>query len=305
MVVGGTSAAPTLGILDRAHAGVDLRDCGLHSPRPHGRPVGRRRLHHEGRPGAVRRLDAQRRAQARAPDRVARRRADAAAGGALDGRRVADPQAPAVAARRAPDPARRLAQRPAVARGDPRGRARDRADRPGGAAHAGGRSRRSRCDRRAFFQTNTLVAASLYDQARDVGRRDRPGDGLGPLLRRRRLRPARVRRPAGRSPASRCPPRRSRPRRPRLPRASTSSPATQRPGRSRSPRRPDLVDREPAATRHRPGPRGLARDLRASSTSSTRRATPSRWPRPRADAVAAPASRRACSTCSRTRPTTR
>lgn len=32
MVVGGTSASPTLGILDRAHAGVDLRDCGLHSP---------------------------------------------------------------------------------------------------------------------------------------------------------------------------------------------------------------------------------------------------------------------------------
>ena len=32
MAVGGTAAAPTLGILDRAHQGVDLRDCGLHSP---------------------------------------------------------------------------------------------------------------------------------------------------------------------------------------------------------------------------------------------------------------------------------
>ncbi len=32
MAVGGTAAAPTLGILDRAHHGVDLRDCGLHSP---------------------------------------------------------------------------------------------------------------------------------------------------------------------------------------------------------------------------------------------------------------------------------
>ena len=32
MVVGGTVDAPTLGILDRDLAGVDLRDCGLHSP---------------------------------------------------------------------------------------------------------------------------------------------------------------------------------------------------------------------------------------------------------------------------------
>jgi 23S rRNA (uracil747-C5)-methyltransferase len=32
MVVGGTTDAPTLGILDRDLAGVDLRDCGLHSP---------------------------------------------------------------------------------------------------------------------------------------------------------------------------------------------------------------------------------------------------------------------------------
>lgn len=32
MAVGGTAAAPTLGILDRTHTGVDLRDCGLHSP---------------------------------------------------------------------------------------------------------------------------------------------------------------------------------------------------------------------------------------------------------------------------------
>ena len=32
MVVGGTVSAPTLGILDRDLAGVDLRDCGLHSP---------------------------------------------------------------------------------------------------------------------------------------------------------------------------------------------------------------------------------------------------------------------------------
>ncbi len=32
MVVGGTVEAPTLGILDPSHAGVDLRDCGLHSP---------------------------------------------------------------------------------------------------------------------------------------------------------------------------------------------------------------------------------------------------------------------------------
>ena len=32
MVVGGTIDAPTLGILDRDLAGVDLRDCGLHSP---------------------------------------------------------------------------------------------------------------------------------------------------------------------------------------------------------------------------------------------------------------------------------
>ena len=32
MAVGGTVAAPTLGILDRDLAGVDLRDCGLHSP---------------------------------------------------------------------------------------------------------------------------------------------------------------------------------------------------------------------------------------------------------------------------------
>ena len=32
MAVGGTVGAPTLGILDRELAGVDLRDCGLHSP---------------------------------------------------------------------------------------------------------------------------------------------------------------------------------------------------------------------------------------------------------------------------------
>ena len=32
MAVGGTVDAPTLGILDRDLAGVDLRDCGLHSP---------------------------------------------------------------------------------------------------------------------------------------------------------------------------------------------------------------------------------------------------------------------------------
>jgi 23S rRNA (uracil747-C5)-methyltransferase len=32
MVVGGTVESPTLGILDRDLAGVDLRDCGLHSP---------------------------------------------------------------------------------------------------------------------------------------------------------------------------------------------------------------------------------------------------------------------------------
>jgi 23S rRNA (uracil747-C5)-methyltransferase len=32
MAVGGTAAAPTLGILDRDLVGVDLRDCGLHSP---------------------------------------------------------------------------------------------------------------------------------------------------------------------------------------------------------------------------------------------------------------------------------
>lgn len=32
MVVGGSAAHPTLGILDREHQGVDLRDCGLHSP---------------------------------------------------------------------------------------------------------------------------------------------------------------------------------------------------------------------------------------------------------------------------------
>ena len=32
MAVGGTAEAPTLGILDRDLAGVDLRDCGLHSP---------------------------------------------------------------------------------------------------------------------------------------------------------------------------------------------------------------------------------------------------------------------------------
>ncbi|HXH79897.1 23S rRNA (uracil(747)-C(5))-methyltransferase RlmC [Nocardioides sp.] len=33
MVVGGTIEFPTLGILDAAHHGVDLRDCSLHSPR--------------------------------------------------------------------------------------------------------------------------------------------------------------------------------------------------------------------------------------------------------------------------------
>ena len=32
MAVGGTVSAPTLGILDRDHRGVDLRDCGLHTP---------------------------------------------------------------------------------------------------------------------------------------------------------------------------------------------------------------------------------------------------------------------------------
>ena len=32
MVVGGTVEAPTLGILDRDLTGIDLRDCGLHSP---------------------------------------------------------------------------------------------------------------------------------------------------------------------------------------------------------------------------------------------------------------------------------
>nr|WP_218853407.1 methyltransferase domain-containing protein [Schumannella luteola] len=33
MVVGGTSARPTLGILDAAQRGVDLRGCGIHDPR--------------------------------------------------------------------------------------------------------------------------------------------------------------------------------------------------------------------------------------------------------------------------------
>ena len=33
MAVGGTAESPTLGILDPRHHGVDLRDCGLHSPR--------------------------------------------------------------------------------------------------------------------------------------------------------------------------------------------------------------------------------------------------------------------------------
>ena len=37
MAVGGTVEAPTLGILDRDLAGVDLRDCGLH-PRDHAGP---------------------------------------------------------------------------------------------------------------------------------------------------------------------------------------------------------------------------------------------------------------------------
>ena len=32
MAVGGTSGRPTLGILDRSFAGIDLRDCALHSP---------------------------------------------------------------------------------------------------------------------------------------------------------------------------------------------------------------------------------------------------------------------------------
>ena len=32
MAVGGTSARPTLGILDRSFTGIDLRDCALHSP---------------------------------------------------------------------------------------------------------------------------------------------------------------------------------------------------------------------------------------------------------------------------------
>lgn len=32
MAVGGTSAEPTLGLLDRDLAGLDIRDCGLHSP---------------------------------------------------------------------------------------------------------------------------------------------------------------------------------------------------------------------------------------------------------------------------------
>lgn len=32
MAVGGTAASPTLGILDRERQGVDLRDCGLHTP---------------------------------------------------------------------------------------------------------------------------------------------------------------------------------------------------------------------------------------------------------------------------------
>ena len=31
MAVGGTADQPTLGILDSSYAGVDLRDCGLHS----------------------------------------------------------------------------------------------------------------------------------------------------------------------------------------------------------------------------------------------------------------------------------
>ncbi len=32
LAVGGTTAAPTLGILDREYRGVDLRDCGIHTP---------------------------------------------------------------------------------------------------------------------------------------------------------------------------------------------------------------------------------------------------------------------------------
>ncbi len=58
MAVGGSVDAPTLGILDRDLAGVDLHDCGLHSDGLRAALDRIVRLDPRRRPGAVRRRDA-------------------------------------------------------------------------------------------------------------------------------------------------------------------------------------------------------------------------------------------------------
>ena len=144
---------------------------------------------------AVRRAGAARRAEAPAGDRVAGRRADGAVRAALAGAGRPDPQAPALAAGVAAGAGRRVGEPPARAQGDARGRARAAADRAGDAAHA------RRRDRPA-----PAAAELLPDQHRDGGRalpagprlggRGRAAHGVGPLLRRGRLRAARWPAPA-------------------------------------------------------------------------------------------------------------
>ena len=166
MAVGGTAAAPTLGILDRTRTGVDLRDCGLHSP---------------GLTAALEVVAAFITRADLAPYDVTTRRGELkhvllteSPDGELMLRLVVRSTADETRIRKhlpwlleaLPDPARRLAQRPALARRRPRGRARDRAD-----PEASLPMRLEGLDLalrpQGFFQTNTHVAAALYAQARD------------------------------------------------------------------------------------------------------------------------------------------
>ena len=213
MVVGGTADAPTLGILDRDLAGVDLRDCGLHSPGLTAALGRHRRLDPRRRPDAVRRGDAQRRAQARPADRVARRRADAAAGDAVDGARGAGPLAPA---RRCCEalPALRVVtinvqpEHKAVLEGEREIVLTDDVD----AADAAGDRGDAAAGPEVVLPDQHLRRRGALRAGPDVGRPRSTCARLGPLLRGRRLRAAPRRRRAARCSGSRCRPTRSRPR---------------------------------------------------------------------------------------------
>ena len=280
MAVGGTVEAPTLGILDRDLAGVDLRDCGLHSP---GLTAALDRIADWISDAGLTPYDVAartRRAQARAADRVARRRAAAAAGGAVDGPRGAGAVAAACAAASGAGAARGDDQRAARAQGGARGRAGDRADRGGDAADAAG-------DRSDAAAGAAVVLPDQHPRRRGalragagVGRRaaGRP-HRVGPLLRRRRLRAPPRRRPGARCSASRCRPTRST----RPPRTAAELGVAAafvaggrdgvRPGPGRRCPTSSSSTRRGAASA--PTSRAGWR-RRACATSSTRRATPSR-----------------------------